>query len=138
MMSPEFLKLSPLSADRTMIVGMDGPGALQQLLTAMGWSLLLSFSRDGGGEVQRWTSAKGRRAVDLHCLLHDVAALPIPTHTGVGLSPVAQDFAEIVDQLKVDADNDPEVFAFFFKHPSLLDVIAFYELDPEDRMAIAN
>ena len=138
MMSPEFLKLSPLPADATISVGSDGPQALQKLLVTMGWNLLLSFTHEGGGEVQRWTSARGRRALDLHIPRHDAGELPLPTHAGVGRSRVALEFTKFMDELKLDAEHDPAAFAFFFRNRSMLDVVAFYHLDPEDRIAILN
>jgi hypothetical protein len=138
MMYPEFFKLSPLSVESTISTGSDGPEVLQRLLLSMGWSLFLSFNTNGGSEIQRWISPKGRRAVDLQCMPHLSATGTRTTHSGVGSSLAAQKFNESLEELQLDVDEAPEVFAFFFKHPSMLDVIAFFNLDPEDRMAIVN
>lgn len=138
MMSPKFFELSPLSADCTIRAGLDGPEHLQKLLIAMGWTLLFSLSRDGSDEVQRWTSADDARALDLHIPKVEEAADPVPTHQGVGSSWAAKEFLDIFEEIKLEAEECPEAFDFFLPNRSMLDVVAFYELDPKERMAIVH
>jgi hypothetical protein len=138
MMSPKFFELSPLSADCTIRAGLDGPEQLQKLLIVMGWSLLFSLSRDGRDEVQRWTSADGGSALDLNIPRVKVSVDPVPTHQGVGASWAAKQFLEVFGEVRTEAEECPEAYDFFLPNRSMLDVIAFYELDPEDRMAIVN
>ena len=90
MMSTKFSKLAPLSADCTFYAGNDGPEQFQKMLIAMGCSLLFSLTLDGGDEVQRWTNADGRCALDLNISKSKKAEDPIPTHWGVGSSLAAK------------------------------------------------
>ena len=138
MMSANFSKLAPLSADCTICAGNEGPEPFQKMLMALGCSLLFSITRDGDDEVQRWTSADGGRAVDLHVSKRKRVKDPVPTHRGVGSSLSAKVFLEAYEELRLEAEECPEAYDFFFPNRSMLDVVAFYELDPEDRFTLVN
>lgn len=137
MMHPKFLKLSALSEDCTIRAGLDGPEQLQKLLAAVGWSLLFSLCRDGSNEVQRWTSANGGRAIDMIIPVEKDTADRAPTHQGVGSSFVAREFLGVLEEIRLDAEEYPEAYVFL-PNRWMLDVIAFYELNPKDRLAIVN